>query len=200
MRNIHKIVGFILGMAVLAACSTIPITSLPKLAGLNPQSFDFSEAKIAVRIQDGYRVEDGDVTLMVHLLNGATQEQTSETFNLVVEPMPDSEFLIKEKRSGTTIYGLSFDDGDKARVLSFRDKFSAITAQNSDGPHSSQNSFSLNVNTKGCLEKGANPFTKMRYKVYLKPSQKDDYFTFTKEQKIDLASTEQGQMPRCKSD
>ncbi len=202
MNNYFKILKTVCLIYVISACSTIPITNLPKLAALNPQTFDFSKAKIAVRIEEGFRVEDGDITLRVDLYNGRTQEIISETFDMVVTSKPISPFLQGQLRSGFDIYGLSFDEEDSQRVLAFRDAFSNIVEQDrnaNDKVNSSQdkNSFSLNVTTQGCLEAGANPFKKMAVKVYLKPSDEKDYFTFVKEQKIDLAALNNGIMPSC---
>ncbi len=202
MKNYLKILKVACLISVISACSTIPITNLPKLAALSPQTFDFSKAKIAVRIEEGFRVDDGDVKLVANLYNGRTQENISETFDMVVTSKPVSPFLHGQMRSGFDVYGLSFAEKDNDRVLAFRDAFSNIVEQdrNANDKVSSQqekNSFSLSVTTQGCLEVGSNPFQKMAVKIYLKPSEEKDYFTFVKEQKIDLAALNNGKMPSC---
>ncbi len=199
MKIIRNLAVLLCGLGVLAACTTIPLTSIPKLSALNPRTFDFSKAKVAVRIQEGFKVEDGDVRLTVDLFDGAKQTHTTETFEMLVEDMPQSDFLKKESRHGMDIYGFSFKESDMARVLAFRDAFSAIAEQEGSTNERGQNSFSLNVNSQGCLEKGENPFQKMKVKIYLKPALDEDYFTFVKEQKIDLAELNEGKIPQCES-
>ncbi|MFC7291426.1 hypothetical protein [Hirschia litorea] len=199
MKKLVSSLIAVCAIGVLSNCTTIPLTSIPKLAGLNPHTFDFSQAKVAVRIQDGFKIEDGDVKLTVDLFDGTKHERTTETFDMLVEDMPASPFLLKDRRMGTSIYGFSFKQSDMARVLAFRDTFSQIAERGAANKERAENSFSLSVTSQGCLEEGANPFEKMKVKIYLKPAAEDDYFTFVKEQKIDLAALNEGKIPSCKA-
>lgn len=197
MLNLLKSAVLAAVFLTFSSCSSIPITSLPKLAQLNPHTLDFANLRVAVRVDHGYRVSDGDVTLMLALRNGQTGEEKHEAFKLIVEEMPDSEFLSAQIKDDAKIYGLSFNPKDTDSLNAFQNKFSEIVEQGKSDKVRSENSFSMNVNTKGCLEKGTNPFKEMNMKVFLKPDASTDYFTFIKEKSIVLSDEATGQLQYC---
>ncbi len=197
MYNSVKIMFLLVCLAVSASCSTIPISSQVRMATLDPATLDFSAIEVAVRINEDYKLRDGDVTLGLSLRDGLTNEEFVETFLLKVEDMPNSPFLKKDQKRETQIYGMSFDEADRARLLNFRDKFSELLARGKETKASGKNSFSLNVNTKGCLRKSGNPFEKMKVKVYLKPKPTAKFMTFIKERNINLVDQSNGNIPFC---
>ena len=200
MRNWIKIVISLGLFLVGSGCSTIPIASQIRLASMNPLTLDFSVLKVAVRINDDYRLSDGDVVLTAGLKDGRTGEELVEAFQMVVAPKPESRFLDDQLKRETIIYGMSFAEEDKARVLKFREKFSELKNRDKGDGKTEENSFFLNVNTKGCMARTGNPFAKMRVKVYLKPSLQAEYMTFVKEREIDLIDNVSGQIPFCIED
>ncbi|MEM8616361.1 MAG: hypothetical protein AAGF20_05440 [Pseudomonadota bacterium] len=51
----------------LSACTSIPITSMPKLASLDAETMDLSKVELAVRMQDDFDIVPESAVLSVAL-------------------------------------------------------------------------------------------------------------------------------------
>lgn len=200
MKNkyVYALFATALSMSV-AACASIPMTSLPRLSSLNPISMDFTQTRVAVRVQEGFRVEKGDVTLTMNVKNHVSGSEVEEAFILDVDQnAASSKHLNSAMKPGYNLYRFQIDPEDYDRMTQFQANLRNRVEQSKANGERGSNSFIVNVHTGGCLEKTANPFQKMKVTVFLQPTPQEDYFTFIKETNFDLPISENGgSIKRC---
>ncbi|CAN0345422.1 unnamed protein product, partial [Chrysoparadoxa australica] len=90
MSHINRIKVAISGVCIvmMSACSSVPITSYPKLASMNPETMDMREIEIAVRLQDDFGIIEDSVVIDVSLVHEETGEMLQEQFILEQSPEP----------------------------------------------------------------------------------------------------------------
>jgi hypothetical protein len=113
----------------LAACSSVPLASMPALSRIDFRTTDFATLRAGLRLPDALRPQPGGVELEVTLrMAGAPDEKS--TFPLVELPagsLPDSGQLGKLD----FIYRLS--DADTRRFDAIREKTNVARQQNRRG-------------------------------------------------------------------
>tara|TARA_B100000678_G_C18175889_1_gene489145 strand:- start:546 stop:1187 length:642 start_codon:yes stop_codon:yes gene_type:complete len=192
---------FALAVLGLSACTSVPLTSLPRLQGLNPTQMDFSEVRVALRVQEGFRLEKDTVTLSMDLTNETQWLDLSEQFPLDIRQRDDDPFLNRQAKPGFTIYEFQIRPEDATRARKLQAVVADLKRRSESGETPKEkHSFSLSVNFKPCLEKGANPFRNARVTVYLRPDPADAYFKLVKERKFDMAGDTIGQIKTCAGD
>lgn len=177
--------------AFAVACTSIPLTSLPRLQGIDPMTVDPGNIEVAVRFEDGLALEDEDVTLDFAFKNGITEERLGGTFPL--EPMDGAltPFLERQADRGGTIlrYTLSEEQAEQIRTA----RTEALTwERQAEGLHS----LSFAAGAKPCLTDDANPFRSLRFSVYLRDDPEKDYFTLLNNQSVDVLQ-ESGELNTC---
>jgi len=164
----------------LTACLSVPVTSMPRLAGLNPVTMDAAGVEVAVRAPDDYDLPVGGVMLVLSVWREDGDERREERFELVPVAGASSEFLQGRDKRGFMIHRLHVDTKDAPRMADFR----AYMLSLKEMP--GQKGLSMNVTTRPCLKAGANPFKDPRVEIYLRPTQDEDYFTLIKERKVPI--------------
>lgn len=183
---------FIVGVtvALCSACTSVPITSLPKLAALDPISMDARKVEVAVRAPDGYSLPEGTATLVLSVWQEEGDTTYEESFRLAPVPGTPSDFLQDRAKAGFTIHRLRINPQDAPRVDGIREHM--LSLKEVPG----KKSLSVNVTADPCLKPGATPFKDPRIAIYLRPTQEEDYFTLIKERKVSMELPD-GQLRRC---
>ncbi|WP_322515559.1 hypothetical protein SR870_21670 [Rhodopseudomonas palustris] len=166
-------VAAILTVAALTACSSVPLTSMVKLARTDLAATDPAALRIAVRLPQGLRPRR--VTLRITLAVGA--EKREQTF--VLADLDDPAELLSlagEVTRDTTIYAFRIAPADVPRVLALRDEMAAHKAKGERG------SLTLGVGADACRI-GALP-AKALITTYLKTERAGDFFPLTRD--VDL--------------
>ena len=52
----RQVLGSLIGAAVLSACTHVPLSSIPKLAQIDPETTDLSQVELAVRVPQDFRL------------------------------------------------------------------------------------------------------------------------------------------------
>jgi|GEM_PF-427669 len=186
------------GMCVLglAACTSIPLTSIPKLSALNPETMALEKVQLAVRVQEDFRLyRDGAEISM-----GAEGPLLETPRELELELVPSSEpltpYLQKQERRGYRIAMFEVNPEDAEDIAKFREELLALKAR-SEG--AGENDFSIAARARGCLAQGANPFQDLRMKLYLRSDANKEFFTLFKEQRLEIGGDGKG-ISNCKDE
>lgn len=184
------IVGlFAWATACLSACTSIPVTSLPRLASLKPETMDLTEIQIALRVQKGFKLEEDSVSFTLRLTNPKRSLDEAETFILLTEEAEITPALRARTKPGYVFYQFKIREEDANRATLYREKLLKIKEESAAlNAGSKDNSLGINVNFKPCLIPGENPFRDPRITVFLRPTQSEDYFIFIKERAFKINS------------
>jgi hypothetical protein len=163
----------VLSVAALTACSSVPVTSMVKLARTDLAATDPAALRIAVRLPQGLRPRR--VTLRITLAVGA--EKREQAF--VLADLDDPAELLSlagEVTKHTAIYAFRIAPADVPRVLAVRDEMAALKAKGERG------SLALGVGAEACRT-GALP-AKTLVTTYLKTERAGDFFPLVRD--VDL--------------
>jgi hypothetical protein len=177
-------------VGLVAACSSVPLTSLPKLAAISPFSLDPAALEVAVRIPEDFRLPDAGVTLDFQVTREGSSELIEEQFVLDPVPGPLSAGLEDKVRKGTRIYRYRIAPADHARMTAFRETLVALKAE------PGRKKLDMKANAKPCLVPGANPFQKAKVTVFLRTAPDQDFFTLLDNAVVPLAD-QHGTPNRC---
>lgn len=170
----RAVVASLLAAAMLiAACTSIPLTSLPKLARLDMETVDPGRIEIAVRLPKQLDIPPGGVQVSLEFKNKTTGEELGGGFPLVPLDEPLTPFLQRKATKDRTVARFRLDE-EQAEAI--RDVRRAAFAQRDtcDG----NCSISFAVETMPCVKAIGNPFRSLTFSVYLKTEEDGDFFTF----------------------
>ncbi|ABD09163.1 conserved hypothetical protein [Rhodopseudomonas palustris HaA2] len=163
----------VLAVAALTACSSVPVTSMVKLARTDLATADPAALRIAVRLPQGLRPRR--VTLRIAVAVGADKREQA----FVLADLDDPAELLSlagEVTNDTMIYAFRIAPADVPRVLALRDEMAAHKAKGERG------SLTLGVGAEACRI-GALP-AKALITSYLKTERAGDFFPLTRD--VDL--------------
>ena len=167
------LIGFI--AILLSACASIPLTTLPKLAGLNFETVDMSKIELAVRIQESVGIQKGTAKLKFDLENPKFKHaMTLDEPNTMLSP-----YLKRQEKPNYKIYRFEISpeqyelaEAFRAKVLEAKKKTKGKTRM------------SLNATVGFCqFEKGPVLET-IKMTFFLKTAKDRDFYTLIKEQDI----------------
>lgn len=171
-------------LAALSACTSVPITSMPKLASIDPATTDFSRVELAVRVSEDFRLHRDGATINVVLSPDGEPPLTLE-LNLQHSEAPLTSFL--ERQRGNRFNMLRFDIApeDAQRASDYRDLVIAtrerLEAEGVGG------SASFAIGSTGCLAQGANPFQDLRMKFFMRTRPDEEFYPPIREVRIKSA-------------
>ncbi|RED31950.1 hypothetical protein BJ123_11340 [Rhodopseudomonas thermotolerans] len=168
-----KLVAAAIVLGALTACSSVPVTSMLKLARTDLSATDPAALRIAVRLPHGLRPRR--VTLRVTVAVGA--EKTEQAF--VLADLDDPGELLSlagEVTNDTKIYAFRMAPEDVPRLLAVRDQMGAHKAKGERG------SLTIGVGAEACRI-GTLP-AKTLVTTYLKTERTGDFFPLTRD--VDL--------------
>lgn len=165
--------------ALLSACAGIPLTSLPRLQGLDPLAVDPAEIEVAVRLQDGLALEAGDVTLAYVLTNDLTGEELGGAFPLKPMDAPLTPFLQKQENKGGSVRRFRLTEAQAEEIREARATALAW------GPESEgRRTLKFSAKATPCLTEEANPFRSIKFSLFLRETPAKEYFTLLKNKRI----------------
>jgi hypothetical protein len=113
----------------LAACSSVPLTSIPALSRIDFRTTDFAALRAGLRLPDALRPQPNGVELQVTLrINGSPDDTT--TFSLIEIPggnLPDSG------QAGKLDFIYRLSEADSRRFNAIREKTNVARQQNRRG-------------------------------------------------------------------
>ncbi|MCG6205486.1 hypothetical protein LPW26_12615 [Rhodopseudomonas sp. HC1] len=163
----------LLALGTLTACSSVPVTSMVRLARTDLSATDPAALRIAVRLPQGLRPRR--VTLRITVTVGAEKREQAFVLGDLDDPA-ELLSLAGEVTKDTTIYAFRIEPADVPRVLAVRDEMAAHKAKGERG------SLALGVGAEACRT-GALPATTL-ITTYLKTERTGDFFPLTRD--VDL--------------
>ncbi|MBB1094348.1 hypothetical protein HUU61_24070 [Rhodopseudomonas palustris] len=162
-------------LASLPACSSMPVSSMVKLARTDFAAADPAALRIAVRLPQGLRPRPRGVTLKIAVAVDETkQEQT-----LVLTELDDPAELLSlsgELTRNTAIYAFRIDPVDLPQIAALREQMAAHKARGKRG------SLSLGVGAEACRI-GPLPASPL-LTTYLKTERGGDFYPLVRD--VDL--------------
>ncbi len=193
--KIHSLSSLLLAFGLgLMGCTSVPITSYPKLASANPETMEMSEVELAVRIQDDFKVRPETALLFLGLRHKETGEEISETFIFTEGDAELTPVLEGKQKEGFRIHKFYLDPETAAAAQSFRDKMFAIREQE---PNAHEGT--MTASTGLCLTEGGNPFLDPRMTLFLRLNSSEDFFTLFKETKTPIDDEMRDKFTDCEA-
>jgi len=180
-----------LSVLTIAACTSIPLTSLPKLAGLDAMTLDPADIEVAVGFQEGLALSDDAVTLEFEFTNGLSGQRLGGIFPLEPLQGPLTPFLTKKTANGRSVLRFGLTEAQAEEIRNAR----AIAMTWPKDPDQ-QHSLSFSAGAKPCLTENANPFRALQFSVYLQSDPEKDFFTMVKNKRLELDDSGLG-LQRC---
>lgn len=189
MRKLTHIAACLFGL--VTACTSVPITSLPRLSTLDPIVMDPAQLDVAVRLQEGLALGEEGVTLSFRMLNKTLGEEVGGEFPLQPLDEPLNPFLLRQQAKGGTVLRFRLDEDQSAMVRQARDQM-LLWQENPD----SEGVINIAVTAEPCLLPGVNPFRTLRFSVYLREAPDRGYFTVLSNARFKVTETF-GRIDRC---
>lgn len=164
--------SLLLATLALTACSTVPLTSLPKLMRLDPETVDFADLAMGASYPEGFELVGDTTRIFIGFTDPATDTLVSEAmeFRLASDEVPPR--LARERRRGRKVGVYAVSAGEVARMESFRTR---LLAARGEGDEKLDGSFSASV-FPCALEQGLT-FADFRPTLYLRTDPDGEFFT-----------------------
>lgn len=195
MLKSNRIRQAILGAVTIlfTGCTSIPITSYPKLASLDPETLDLKDIEIAVRMQDDFGIQKDGVVLFVALVHEETGDIIQEQFILTQHSKSLTPFLQKKQKRGYTIHRFRMNAATSEAAIRHRARI--LSARDAEPGKQHKGTFSANA--KLCQNPTGNPFKDPRMTLFLRTAPDEAFFTMIKETKAPLPRDAQHAVPIC---
>jgi len=134
-------------MSVSVSCSSVPLTSLPKLAAVKPETMDMSQLELAVRVPAPIGIPDDSAKLDITLKSAVTGETLFQELTLG-QPNPElTTYLEKQEKRGYKIYRYKMNAAQVAQAETFRKAVEELRSRSKGA----KNQMTLNASTGFCL-------------------------------------------------
>lgn len=163
----------------LTGCLSVPITSVPKLLALKPETMDISGMEVAVRVQDDFVIDEDGVILRFVAPISNSDETLKKTISLTPIEAALTPYLQKQTRRGFQIKRFRVNPDDVPLFVDYRNQ---VLEERALGIGNKKGSFFAAA--KGCLKQSANPFVDIKMTLYLKTDKEKKYFKLFREQKL----------------
>lgn len=163
------------GVAALAACTAMPLTSMVRLARTDFTAVDPAALRVALKLPEEVRPRPHGVRLRLT----STVDGAKETQEFVLANLADAGELVTLRgaaSAGTAVYGFRLDSADVPRLVALR---SDMLARKSRGGHGA---LTLGVSADGCRT-GPLPGT-ILLTTYLRTEPGGDFFPLARD--VDL--------------
>jgi hypothetical protein len=156
--------------ATLAGCTTMPVTSMVKLARVDLSSTDPALLRAAIKLPNGLRIRPhgNALRITVRLRNG---EEETQDFALQPATDPSEHAALRAERdAGTHVAAYRIDPAELARVTAFRDRLKS--RQQATG--GSGGTLTISVRPQACRA-GALPDGAILFTTYLRTQETNSY-------------------------
>ncbi len=194
-KTIMKAAATALVFLSIAACTSVPITSYPKLASLDPETIDLADIELAVRMQDDFGIIKDSAVLSLSLQHKDTGEKIQERFILETNDAPLTRVLSQKNKQGYVIKRFRMSPETAAAATAYR--MQVVTLRNAEPGKQHEGTFSANVGF--CMQPGGNPFLDPRMTLFIKTDPDKDFFTMIRETEVDLPRDQMEQAKLCET-
>uniref|UniRef100_Q07HC1 Uncharacterized protein n=1 Tax=Rhodopseudomonas palustris (strain BisA53) TaxID=316055 RepID=Q07HC1_RHOP5 len=180
-----------LALALMPGCTSMPVTSMAKLARTDFTTIDPSALRVAVKAPQSVKPRRGGVKLKLAVtLEGAKQQH-----EFVLGDLADPAELLSlraEVSRGTAIHAFRLEPADVARVIAMRDEMLAAKQRGAKG------SLTIGVSADGCR---VGPLSdKVLLTTYLRTESDGEFFALARD--VDLRNALSGEaldakLPPC---
>lgn len=182
MKTIYKCAVLIMaGTMMLSACSSIPITNIPKLMRLDPETISIGDVEMAIRLRDGFQIQDNGAVLKISIENEASAEKYAERFILEQSAEPLTPYLLRKQKDGYVVHRFMMTEEAVARATKLRENAFKMRESSTE-----KNSVTISAFSKFCLKPGANPFTDLPITFFIRTDPKKKFYTLFKERKLSI--------------
>jgi hypothetical protein len=193
VKAILKAAATSLVLLSIAACTSVPITSYPKLASLDPETMDLADIELAVRMQDDFGIIEDSAVLSVSLQHKDTGEKIQERFILEMNDVPLTRVLNQKNKQGYVIKRFRMSPETAAAATAYRKQ--VVKLRNAEPGKQHEGTFGANVGF--CMQPGGNPFLDPRMTLFIKTEPDEDFFTMIKETKVSLPRDQMKKAKLC---
>lgn len=164
-------------LVALAACSSVPVTTMWQLRDLDPMALEPTEVRAAMRVP--VRIGTAGINslkldLTMKTADGANE--VSESIELERLDTVLSGHLRGQRKEGYEIAVFALSDSDTARIRAFQQTAKAWKARYKDDLD-----FDIGLSYSFCRTGQANPGAPLPFTSYIKISGEKDFLTLTKE-------------------
>ena len=181
---------------LLASCTSVPITSYPKLASLDLEVMPLEDLELAVRMQDDFGVIEDSAVISVSLVHDETGETLQRDFILDENPEPLAPVLESKFKSGYVIRRFKMSEETAQEATEYR----ALVVAERDAEPGDQHEGMFSARVGFCMEPGGNPFLDPRMTLFLKTAPDQSFFTMIKETKMPIPRDQKEQAIPCASE
>ncbi|MBK5961822.1 hypothetical protein CCR97_26965 [Rhodoplanes elegans] len=173
---------------LLGACTSMPVTSMVKLARTDFATIDPAVLRVAVRLPAGVRPRPGSVTLKLTVTVGAAAPVVSAFVLADLADPAELASLRGEVTKGAAVWAYRLEPADVARVTALRSELMARKGRGERG------SLSLGVGAEACRTAAAPE--RVLLTTYLKTEAGGDFFPLVRD--VDLRDVPgAGELPSC---
>lgn len=166
---------------LLVSCSTIPITTIPKLMALDPETIDIGDVEMAIRLGDDFRIKNKSAMLKISIENKASAQKYAERFILEHSTEPLTPFLLRKQKDGYAVYRFKMTEEAVERATTLRENAYKMRKNSRK-----KNSVTISASAKFCLKSGANPFTDLAFTFFIRTNPNKKFYTLFKERKLPI--------------
>ncbi len=182
------IIGLALGLFIIS-CASVPITSMPKLMRLDPETMDFAQLEMATRINDGIKLIDDSVKLTMMVKTKTTGDVFKQ--DLIFSHSAElTNYLKKQQKRGTQIIRYKLSTKEAVKADNLRKKILELKNKN---PR--QNIMTFTASSKFCKKTGSD-ISVVNFTSYLRTAPDKEFFKLFKENSIKIDGAEK--IPLCK--
>lgn len=192
MRFSRSCRGLAAILAVVAltagACTSMPVTSMVKLARTDFATIDPAVLRVAVRLPAGVRPRPGTVTLKLTVTVGTAPPVVSTFVLADLADRAEIASLRAEVTTGTAVWAYRLEPADVSRVTALRSDLMARKGRGERG------SLTIGVGAEACRTDAAPD--RVLLTTYLKTEATGDYFPLVRD--VDLREVPgAGELPSC---
>ncbi|MEL8056666.1 MAG: hypothetical protein AAGK66_10955 [Pseudomonadota bacterium] len=178
---------------IVVGCTSVPITSYPKLAAMDPETMALENLELAVRMQDDFGVIKDSAVISVSLVHEETGETLQRDFILDENPEALTPVLERNLKSGYVIRRFKMSEETAQDATEYR----ALVVAERDAETGDQHEGTFSARVGFCIEPGGNPFLDPRMTLFLKTAPEQSFFTMIKETKMPIPRDQKEQALPC---
>ncbi|MGX5915016.1 hypothetical protein ACR0ST_09820 [Aliidiomarina sp. Khilg15.8] len=168
-----KILSLLGVLALLTACTSIPLSTMIKMVKLNPLDLDPQQLVVAVRTSQGLNVRDGDVVLDFSFQTGDPDTSFDHQFPVMVNDeyaIPNS--LESDRKENESITVMQLSEEDALTMYNAQQAVKKYRRNNDDGAGN------IGVRLVSACRDSTFSWDDAKLNVYLKTEDKEDFFLF----------------------
>jgi len=181
MRLTYSLIVAALAAGLLmTGCATVPLSSIPKLRGLNPETVDMSKLEMAVRLPAGVGIGEKGAYLTMKMDSPHAGETIAEVINFKTPDPELTDYLSRQAKAGQAIYRFKLTGDKLAAAESFRRKALDLRAR-SEG-HKSEYTYLAYADY--CSTNKADSLSELDLTFYIRTRPDKSFFKLFKEQNL----------------